>query len=203
MTSTKQITVSMECVIDTVKCLRQKRNEREKLVRGLINTVALVMKAVNVTVESMTKSSGFDIECTNISCDSAESLKGIHMLSSDMQNLSNKMLIASGVSEVSEDNVGGEKTQSDRPSLPSQISVKSSESISPLSALTSLQTLSKSGSPYRAQLVATGSPVVLKGMASIRSEEDLRMQFWQVNSINSLNSLNSSIYFFHLFYMIC
>jgi N-acetylneuraminic acid mutarotase len=51
--SVRQITVSITCVMDSINVLRTKRYDRERLVQGLVSVVGLVMKAVNITAESL------------------------------------------------------------------------------------------------------------------------------------------------------
>ena len=138
--SAKNITVSMACITETMKTLRIHRIEREKIVRILIDSVALVMKAVNVTDESI---SNGEVENLSSSCSTSRD--------SDECSSSAKTSKTSGKYELT-------------------TPVESKD-----------MNESKTGSPFRVQLTGLGSHQIhQKSLAAIKSEEDLRMQFWQV-----------------------
>jgi hypothetical protein len=151
--SKKQITVSTICVLETIEILRKKRNGRETLIRGLINTVAQVMKAVKIDTNIDTSPEGVAARTGTISEDSAET-------------------------DISEGKFGYPELMNDVTTTRTVVKAKAGARSKALSS--SLTALSKSGSPYREQLVASGSAVACeKGLESIKSEEDLRMQIWQ------------------------
>ena len=151
----RQITVSLMCVLETVKNLRKKQNQRERLVRGLINTVALVMKAVNATAGNP----------------STEALPMFCLASQTMSLDSGDAPPPSGTPDLMNDVT--------EPPLGKKLCTVPNRGQAISSTLTAL---SKSGSPYREQLVASGSSVACeKGMSSVKSDQDLRMQIWQVH----------------------
>lgn len=154
--SKKQITVSTICVLETIEVLRKKRNGRETLIRGLINTVAQVMKAVKIDTSIDTSPEGVAAKTSTISEDSAETDTSEGKLGyPDLMH----DVTATTRTVVKEKAIAGFKSKA-------------------LSS--SLTALSKSGSPYREQLVASGSAVACeRGLESVKSEEDLRMQIWQ------------------------
>jgi hypothetical protein len=152
----KQITVSTICVLETIEILRKKRNGRETLIRGLINTVAQVMKAVKIDTSVDTSPEGVAARTGTISEDSAET-------------------------DVSEGKFGYPELMNDvTTTTRTVVKAKAKAGAKSKALSSSLTALSKSGSPYREQLVASGSAVACeKGLESIKSEEDLRMQIWQ------------------------
>ena len=154
--SRKQITVSTICVLETIEVLRKKRNGREILIRGLINTVALVMKAVKIDTSADMSCESVGLRTSTISEDSAET-------------------------DISEGRFGYPELMNDSlTSIRTTVKAKAKPIIKPKALSSCLTALSKSGSPYREQLVASGSAVACeKGLESIKSEEDLRMQVWQ------------------------
>ena len=154
--SKRQITVSTICVLETIEILRKKRNGRETLIRGLINTVAQVMKAVKIDTSIDTSPEGVAARTGTISEDSAET-------------------------DISEGKFGYPDLMNDLTTTTRTVVKAKAKPGAKSKALSSnLTALSKSGSPYREQLVASGSAVACeKGLESIKSEEDLRMHIWQ------------------------
>jgi hypothetical protein len=164
-TPLKQITVSTTCVIETVEILRNKRNKRERIVRALITTVALVMKAINATAKSLADAEGYFENLYN---------------SSDSRGQEESKNAVTVINEHGQENDNDDEhgVIHSMPSIDNLIAMNRLKSTSNPS---NYSALSKCGSPYREQLVSSGSSVACeKGMSSVKNDEDLRMHVWQM-----------------------
>ena len=175
-TSPKQITVSIACVLETVEILRNKRNKREKIIRGLITTVAIIMKAVNATPKSLAEVDGYCENNLDNSSDSRgqeESKNNAVIVENEHRNENEN----ENVNENEKEEHSVKHTASSIDNITTMPCLKSTTT----SNATNRSALSKCGSPYREQLVSSGSAVACKnGMSCVKNDEDIRMHAWQL-----------------------
>ena len=180
-TSHKQITVSIACVLETVEILRNKRSKREKIIRDLMTTVAIVMKVVNATPKSLAEADGYcENNLYNDCSDSRGQEESKNAVTVEIENENGHRN-----EHINENENENEKGKKEHDAKHTASNIDNFITMPCLKSTTknakNYFALSKCESLYREPLVSSGSSVACeKGMSCVKNDEDVCMHAWEL-----------------------